>query len=179
MTGRNTATRGAATLLAITLLPPLAAIAQDQPVFDAEPVETCLADMAEMVDPSEKEQCIGLAADACMQSEESGYTTVGIGYCLSEELGFWDGLLNETYGRLMARSKDGDAEMKELEIEVPSQVEALRAMQRAWIAYRDAACAFELSQWGGGTGGGPAALGCHMSLTAKQALALETWLVDE
>ena len=51
-------------------------------------------------------------------------------------------------------------------------------MQRAWIAYRDAACAYEASQWGGGTGAGPAATGCMMTLTGRQALALEERLAS-
>ena len=52
-------------------------------------------------------------------------------------------------------------------------------MQRAWIGYRDAACAYEASQWGGGTGAGPAAVGCMMTLTGRQALALEEKLALE
>jgi uncharacterized protein YecT (DUF1311 family) len=51
-------------------------------------------------------------------------------------------------------------------------------MQRAWIGYRDAACAYEESQWGGGTGGGPASVDCAMRLTARQALALEARLAQ-
>ena len=46
-------------------------------------------------------------------------------------------------------------------------------MQRAWIEYRDATCAYEAAQWGGGTGAGPAFAGCLMRLTAEQALYLE------
>ena len=46
-------------------------------------------------------------------------------------------------------------------------------MQRAWTAYRDAACAYEVSTWGGATGGGPAGEDCMMRLTARQALVLE------
>ena len=45
-------------------------------------------------------------------------------------------------------------------------------MQRKWIDFRDAACAFEASKWGGGTGGGPAATQCHLTLTAQQYLRL-------
>ena len=45
-------------------------------------------------------------------------------------------------------------------------------MQRSWIAFRDAACSYEASRWGGGSGAGPAATGCVMQLTARQALRL-------
>jgi uncharacterized protein YecT (DUF1311 family) len=51
----------------------------------------------------------------------------------------------------------------------------LKAMQRAWIAYRDAACRHEQAQWMGGTGGGPARMSCHAHETAQQALRLEGW----
>ena len=51
-------------------------------------------------------------------------------------------------------------------------------MQRAWIAWRDAACLYEVSQWGGGTGGGPAGADCMMRLAGEQALALEDRLAQ-
>ncbi|MEO0774677.1 MAG: lysozyme inhibitor LprI family protein, partial [Pseudomonadota bacterium] len=65
-----------------------------------------------------------------------------------------------------------DAEMASIGASVASQEEALRAMQRAWIAYRDATCDYEYSQWGGGTGGGPALIGCIMRETGEQTLYL-------
>jgi uncharacterized protein YecT (DUF1311 family) len=71
-----------------------------------------------------------------------------------------------------------DAELKELGLAEPSTSAALRDMQRTWIAYRDAACAYERSQWGGGTGGGPATADCLMRMTAAQALALEQRLAQ-
>jgi len=55
----------------------------------------------------------------------------------------------------------------------PAQAEALRDMQRAWIAFRDATCTYEASQWSGGTGQGPAYEGCVMRMTAEQTLYLE------
>ena len=50
---------------------------------------------------------------------------------------------------------------------------ALRAMQRAWIGFRDATCDYERSLWGGGTGGGPATAACLMRMTGEQTLYLE------
>ena len=151
------------------------ATAQDQPRFSAVPIESCLVGAS---DQAAMEQCIGLSARACMETHDAGFTTMGMSFCSGEELAFWDARLNVAYDQLMERSRDADADMKDLDIEVPSQAEALRDMQRAWLPFRDAACAFERAQWGNGTGGGPAAVACHASLTAKQALALEGRLID-
>ena len=146
------------------------ALAQDGPTFSAVPTESCLVgapDLPAMID------CVGVSANACMDSHASGYTTVGMSYCVDQELSFWDARLNAAYGKAMARDKETDAEMKELGATVPSLAEALRAMQRAWIPFRDASGDDERAQWGNGTGGGPAALSCLMYATARQALILE------
>ena len=94
--------------------------------------------------------------------------------CFEAERVYWDTRLNAAYGQARAKAKTADAEMKALGSAAPSQAEALRAMQRSWIAYRDATCDYERSLWGGGTGGGPATVSCHMYLTARQARYLET-----
>ena len=72
-----------------------------------------------------------------------------------------------------ARHEAGDAELKAEGLDVPPVAEALRAMQRAWIAYRDASCDYERAQWAGGTGGGPATAACLMRHTGVKALELE------
>ncbi len=119
-----------------------------------------------------QDACIGTAANACMDTAD-GSTTVGMGYCLSQELSLWDERLNSAFRALMALERADDAEMKEIGAHVPRKVPALRNMQRAWIGFRDAACAYEYSQWGGGTGGGPASTACLLRLTGEQALELE------
>ena len=132
------------------------------------PVETeaCLAG------PEESSACVGRSEEACIASPD-GYTTVGMGFCLGRELDYWDARLNAAYGALREVEARADAEMRELGATVPSMANSLRAAQRAWIAFRDADCAYELSQWGGGTGGGPATTQCLMQLTGERALALE------
>lgn len=144
-----------------------AARAQDAPAFDPAPTEHCLAAA------QEPDKCIGRAADACMSGPGADPSTVGMVRCLDGELRWWDGRLNAAYSRLMAIEKASDAEMAEIGATVPSASATLRAMQRAWIAWRDAACEYERVQWGGGTGGGPASAACWMKLTGSQALALE------
>jgi len=139
--------------------------------FDIGPTLDCLG---RAVTWDERAVCIGTAAGVCMNSEMGG-STVGMGNCLNAELEFWDRRLNETYRMLRAKEQAADADLADL-AGLPGEggrADALRAMQRAWIAYRDTACAYERAQWGGGTGGGPAAVGCLMRMTGEQALYLE------
>ncbi|WP_308917561.1 lysozyme inhibitor LprI family protein [Jannaschia sp. LMIT008] len=116
------------------------------------------------------ERCVGAAARACMDETSGGRTTVGMGGCLDAERRFWDDRLNAAYGPLRAAHRAGG--------EGP-RADALRDMQRAWIAYRDAACTYERMGWLGGTGGDPATAECLMEATARQALVLERWLRAE
>lgn len=118
--------------------------------------------------------CIGRSAQACM-AIPGGDTTIGMMECLKGELTYWDGKLNAAYAKRLAADKKNDAELKKMGSAAPRSEPALRKMQRAWIAYRDAACAYEQSQWMGGTGGGPATMDCHMQETARQALKLDGW----
>ncbi len=145
-------------------------LAQDLPEFSPAATEACLVGAADL---PMMEACVGASANACMESNSMGYTTVGMGYCFDQERAFWDGRLNAAYGQVMAKDKALDAEMASLDSAAPSLAEALRAMQRAWIPFRDASCDYERAQWGGGTGGGPATLSCLMYETARQALVLE------
>lgn len=138
--------------------------------FDAGITDLCLASAGSQ---DEKRACIGRAADACMEDSDGGYSTVGMGGCLSMELDWWDAGLNLAYSHLMKREKADDAEFADEQNGIPSKAKALRAMQRAWIPFRDARCDYERSQWGGGTGGGPATLSCLLHMTAQQTLYLQ------
>jgi uncharacterized protein YecT (DUF1311 family) len=119
--------------------------------------------------------CVGQAADQCMSTSD-GSSTVGMGYCLDAEWQWWDARLNRVYGDLMAQSKATDAAVAGTEANLPSLAENLKAMQRAWIPFRDAACNYEMAQWGGGTGQGPALVGCLMMETGRQTLSMEARL---
>ncbi len=145
----------------------LAQTAQAQDlVFDTTGLAACFATA------DDKRDCIGMAADACMEASEYGYSTVGMGGCLDKEFAWWDTQLNHNYQALMALEKADDAEMAGDGFNAPKKADALRAMQRAWIPFRDATCDYEMSQWGGGTGGGPAVIGCMMRLSAEQTIYL-------
>lgn len=145
-----------------------AAMAQDIR-FSPEATEACLAD----AEGHARLDCTGRSADACIDATSDGYTTVGMGMCLGRERDWWDARLNAAYRALMAESERMDDEMRDFGSATPPQAPALRDMQRAWIGFRDAACAYERSTWGGGTGGAPASVECALDHTAAQALALE------
>ncbi|MEQ9693654.1 lysozyme inhibitor LprI family protein [Shimia sp. SDUM112013] len=139
-------------------------------VFSPTETEACFVTLSDDADPA---TCIGASANACMAATSDGGTTVGMGGCLEQERAYWDARLNTAYGTVRSAAMALDAEMQEIGSSAPSQAEALKQMQRAWITYRDATCDYERSLWGGGTGGGPATVACHMTLTATQALYLE------
>ncbi len=151
--------------LAITLAAPAAA--QDL-VFDMSATDGCLAGITTLV---EARPCIGSSANACMEATEGGTSTVGMGGCIRAELDEWDARLNSAY---QARIEEHRASDAEFEPPLP-EAEALRDAQRAWIPWRDANCLYEISHWGGGTGGGPAGTSCQMYMTAERALELG-WL---
>lgn len=114
-----------------------------------------------------------------MVNDPYGETTVGMSSCLDQEVRQWDGWLNAAYGSLLAKAQASDAEAEKWGTSGPKITPALREMQRKWIAYRDTTCDFEMSQWGGGSGTGPAGLNCLLRLTADQAIYLEqAWLGD-
>ena len=99
-----------------------------------------------------------------------------MGFCADAELNYWDAKLNAVYKKLVEAEKANDAEAKKEGWSAPEKLAPLKDMQRKWIGYRDALCDYEYSQWGGGTGGGPAIISCLMGETARQALILENYL---
>ncbi len=136
-------------------------------VFDPSATLACI-DSAP--DQYEAEACFGRSAERCMTDTPGGYSTAGTGACLYAEVEYWDGRLNAVYQDLRAQDERQDAENGDY---APSQAEAVREMQRAWIAFRDATCAYEASHWGGGTGQGPARAACRLRMTAAQTLYLQ------
>jgi uncharacterized protein YecT (DUF1311 family) len=150
------------------------AAAQEELPFSPAETETCLA----AAQGALREVCIGLSAAACINSP-NGYSTVGMSSCLGKEAEYWDGRLNAAYQALLDVDGKVDAEMAELGSAAEPMAPALTEMQRAWIAFREASCFYEYTQWGGGTGSGPASNDCVMRITARQTLALEDRLTQK
>ncbi|TMV57324.1 DUF1311 domain-containing protein [Thioclava sp. BHET1] len=144
----------AAVILTMALMAPLPGMAQAPTDAVAAQAGACLA-------TGQGKACIGRAAKACMGAPE-GQTTLGMVDCAMAERGYWDDLLNRAYKVVMAREKAAGG----------TGAQALREMQRAWIAYRDARCGFEASGYDGGTIVGPIVAQCQLQMTAEQALYL-------
>jgi uncharacterized protein YecT (DUF1311 family) len=152
------------TLIAAILASPVTPLAAQGLTFSTETTASCLANASDMAGQM---ACIGASANACMEDTPGGSSTVAMSGCLDRELQYWDAKLNENYASALRRARDADGDTDG----APSAT-ALREMQRAWIPFRDATCDYERSQWGGGTGGGPATYSCLMRLTGQQALYL-------
>lgn len=149
------------TALAILLLLPAPTMAQ-QPALDPAIVEACVSDTPRGdLAPA----CIGAAAKQCQQAP-GGDTTLGIAECVMGEHAAWDAALNREYKAARAAFQDDPA------------ADSLLAAQRAWIAWRDAECAFQYDRYGGGSMRTIASANCQMSMTAQRALelrALQGW----
>jgi uncharacterized protein YecT (DUF1311 family) len=165
--------RGLVLALAMILPAPVAA---QELGFSPAATEACLASTE---DQNEYRFCVGRSAGQCMSDNPGGETTVGMSGCLDREWEYWDRRLNAAYQTLLGSAKRSDQVMVDLGSSVGAQQEpALRAMQRAWIGFRDAACEYEYSLWGGGTGGRPAITQCLMLETGWQALRIEARLAQ-
>lgn len=134
------------------------ALAQD-PALTVDPsvVEACVAETpAGDLTPD----CIGAAARQCQQAP-GGDTTIGIAQCVMGEHAAWDAALNREYQAARAQYADDR-----------TAADSLRDAQRAWIAWRDAECAFQYDRYGGGSMRMIASANCQMSMTAMRALEL-------
>ena len=125
----------------------------------------------------ERFECIGASAGVCMETTE-GTTTVGMGFCIGLELGFWDEKLNMAYADLRSVERLVVDTVPAGGPSVPDSAKSFRDMQCAWMGYHDAACFYEYSTWGGGTGGGPANAAFLLDLTARQSRMLEDRLQE-
>jgi uncharacterized protein YecT (DUF1311 family) len=145
-------------------------LAQDGAVFSPAATEACLASAAPGL---AAEACAGLSANRCMADTPQGDTTYGMILCFSAEADWWDARLNASFAARMKDARAMDADVMPMGRPVPSAAMALRDMQRAWIAFRDARCAYEAALWMGGSGAGPAVGACLMRETARQTLIIE------
>ncbi|MEM9342215.1 MAG: lysozyme inhibitor LprI family protein [Pseudomonadota bacterium] len=116
--------------------------------------------------------CIGKMAEACMETEEGGYSTFGMASCNTGEMLVWDFFLNTEYMNTMDWAKAADASEGENFPEFANRVESLRDAQRAWIAFRDAECGMAYAQWGAGSMRHISGTGCVLQMTAERTIEL-------
>lgn len=110
---------------------------------------------------------LSAVAQECDRAE----TTLAMGACLQEALGAADAELNRTYRLAMEGAQGGDGAGT-------SVAAALKAAQRAWITYRDLACAAEAANYGGGSLAPIARAGCLLRLTNERVAELSEFLPD-
>jgi len=91
-------------------------------------IRDCAAKDKDDLDAGEQQCLFKLVADPCMGPLGSAPDRV-MADCYAIEGTIWDGLLNENYKKLLGTLDD-------------EQATKARAMQRAWIAYRDSTCQF-------------------------------------
>jgi uncharacterized protein YecT (DUF1311 family) len=128
---------------------------------DTTAIESCI--QSKIAAEQDVKRCIGVLAQPCLD-DPKGQSTAGMVACLEREARAWDRLLNDYYTRL-SEQLDG------------AQREALRDLQRSWIAYRDKACGF-YRIYHQGTVAGPMTASCLNDETARRALALRDFLSD-
>lgn len=142
-----------------------AAPVSHQPADDSNAVQDCIKTSAGAdADYSKAERCIGLVSNPCRDNDKTK-STADMNACVGRERAVWDDILNETYRRLGEKLDAG-------------QKAKLRAMQRAWIASRDATCQFYWDFYQG-TMASPMAASCVNRETARRALFLLGFLYDD
>src|SRR5437764_699379 len=146
--------------LAIALaLPPAAADAQTRKPTAQEvlAIRNCAAQHQDNVDEGERQCVFNLVAEPCTKKPEAA-PTFGTTDCYRVEWMIWDNLLNENFRNLMGSLDD-------------QQTTKLKAMQHAWIAYRDTTCNFYWDKIQG-TMAQPMGAACATRETARRALLL-------
>jgi len=120
-------------------------------------IRNCAAKYRDSVDEAERQCVFNLVAEPCTKRPEAT-SNLGTTDCYRVEWVIWDNLLNENFKNLMG-SLDSQ------------QTAKLRAMQQAWIAYRDTTCNFYMDKIQGSMAI-PMGAACAARETARRALLL-------
>jgi uncharacterized protein YecT (DUF1311 family) len=153
-------TRIALALSALLAAPALAlAQAEFEPTAaERATIAACIERVAGVSELKQMAECIG-AADPCPNAP--GANTFTIVACHMREQKIWDGYLDDWYGEAERRLKDD-----------PAAAAALKAAQHAWIAFRDAKCAYWEKRYEGGTFASVATGDCMRVETGRRALEM-------
>jgi uncharacterized protein YecT (DUF1311 family) len=125
---------------------------------DVAAIRACAEKYKDDLDKVEQQCLFNLVATPCT-SEPSHASDNATADCYRTETAIWDDLLNENYKSLQATLDD-------------QQTTKLRAMQRAWIAYRDTTCAFYWDKIQG-TMANMMISACEARETARRAVLLK------
>jgi len=95
-------------------------------------ISSCAIKYQDDVDEGERQCLFNLVATPCTKTRE-GSSNLGTADCYRVEWVIWDNILNENFKNLMGALDN-------------QQNSKLRAMQQAWIAYRDTTCNFYMDK---------------------------------
>jgi uncharacterized protein YecT (DUF1311 family) len=120
-------------------------------------IRNCASKYQDDVDEGERQCLFNLVATPCTKTRE-GSSNLGTADCYRVEWVIWDNLLNENFKNLIG-ALDNQQNAK------------LRAMQQAWISYRDTTCNFYMDKIQGSMAI-PMGAACAARETARRALLL-------
>jgi uncharacterized protein YecT (DUF1311 family) len=120
-------------------------------------ISSCAIKYQDDVDEGERQCLFNLVATPCTKTRE-GSSNLGTADCYRVEWVIWDNILNENFKNLMGALDN-------------QQNSKLRAMQQAWIAYRDTTCNFYMDKIQGSMAI-PMGAACAARETARRALLL-------
>lgn len=172
-----------ATLLSLALALALPAGAQESSESpgvrpqDLAEIDACLAAAAETGEHP-LVRCIGRLASACMESEPQADTTLGMVDCMARETGAWDAILNDQWPKLVTQAREADSATGNTGLP-QSEVEMLRAAQRAWIAFRDAECAHAYASGADGSIRNVLGARCLLRETAERVIDFHERLTEQ
>ena len=145
-------------VLAATASAPVQAQTSKPTARQVAAIRDCATRTKDDVDAGEGRCLFKLVADPCMAPVGAAPDRV-MADCFQIEGAIWDDLLNENYKTLLASLDD-------------EQTAKARAMQRAWIAYRDTTCHFYCDKIRG-TMAQSMGSACEARETARRAVLLQ------
>ena len=145
-------------LAGISVAPPANAQSRKPTAHEIAAIRDCAKKSEDDIDAGEETCLFKLVADPCMGPPGSAAERV-MADCYQIEGAIWDARLNENYKGLLAELDD-------------EQTAKARAMQRAWIAYRDTTCGFYGDKIRGSMAGFMEAA-CVARETARRAMLLK------
>jgi uncharacterized protein YecT (DUF1311 family) len=122
-------------------------------------IRDCAVKHKDNLDAIEQRCLFNLVATPCINKLGVAASNVATANCYETETAIWNDLLNDNYKALLATLDD-------------EQTGKARAMQRAWIAYRDTTCQFYDDKIQGSMSI-PMHAACTTRETARRAVLLE------
>ena len=98
--------------------------------------------------------------------------------CTVAEAGAWSRVLEEEFAAIVLALRERAAVEEQSGTEPLPRDEMLREAQDAWVAFRDADCAYDVAVLSGGTIGEVAAAYCTLGHTAQRVLELRAKRAD-